>query len=136
MIDISKHFKSKDGYRFDDYVSYTSLVGLLGKIGIESSDTDYQGDSFYLLEKNEKYGYLTISWGSCSGCDALQACGDVISEIQDLFNGLERSVVWFDSFEEIKEWINNRDWEGTIEYHTGCKNFLKEFREYHLRVFS
>ena len=69
------------------YMDYENIVSCFGEIRIELHDDDYQGDERYLLEKNGKYGYIIIGFGSCSGCDWLQGCStkkekiDLILEI-------------------------------------------------------
>lgn len=58
---------------------------------------DYQGDYHYLLydKNNGEYAYLTIGYGSCSGCDWMSSMNDYgQSEAEwyavrdDLYNGL------------------------------------------------
>lgn len=122
----------KEGYFY--HPRYHDLVARLGDIQIETSDSDYQGDSFFLLTKDNKFGYLSFSWGSCSGCDILQAC-DSYEDLQSLADRLENQIIWFYSWDEIKDWVNARDWESLIDWHTGAKKFIKEFREYPVRAF-
>ena len=66
---------------------YQPIVDSFGNVLIQVDDADYQGDTRVLYEKDGKYGYLNFGWGSCSGCDALQACCN-IEEIQELINSL------------------------------------------------
>src|SRR4029078_11844002 len=55
---------------------YDLLVTCFGQIVVEVSDNDSQGDTRYLLRgPDARWGVLVNGWGSCSGCDALQACG-------------------------------------------------------------
>jgi len=135
MINIKDHFPNLDQEGYFDTPPYNIIVSLFGEVLIASHDKDYHGDSFYLLKKQDKYGYLSLSWGSCSGCDALQACNNY-DELQQLVSRLETSINWQNSFEDLQQWIKSRDWETTIEWHTGAKEFLTKFREYPLRAFK
>lgn len=93
-------------------------------------DKDYQGD-FYILYGDEggsgPFGFLNFGWGSCSGCDALQAC-DSWEEIQELYNNLESSILWFNNAKQAFDWFMNHDWDG--DYSTKEKRiFVKTARE-------
>lgn len=70
----------------------------------------YQGDYAAIVKSGNNIGFVVIGYGSCSGCDALQACDwpwwndgseetkkrfeEVDQEIRSLFEGIERSIVW------------------------------------------
>jgi len=73
----ARYFYNKDDHGWYDY---TPLISYFGHIILRVDDTDYQGDSRVLYEEGERYGYLNFGWGSCSGCDSLQAC-DTASEV-------------------------------------------------------
>ena len=134
-MDVRIEFSECEKEYYFDLPTYNQIVSKFGKIEIKSSDTDYQGSSFYLLSNQNKFGYLSISWGSCSGCDALQACSDY-TDLQNLLDRLENQVIWFDNWDEIKEWVNARDWETTVDWHTGAREFLIKFKEYPVRMFK
>ena len=94
--------------------SYGGLVGTLGvEILLQESDHDYQGDSMMLLQDGSRYGYLSFGWGSCSGCDALQAC-DSLADYEALRDGLEGSIKWFGSLPEVVGYLRGKDW--TLEF--------------------
>lgn len=135
MIDVIKEFPNVKKHGGFSRPSYFEIVSKFGNIEIQTHDKDYQGDSFYLLKRGSEYGYLAISWGSCSGCDALQAC-ESYEELQNLVSKLEVSIVWQESIEKMKDWVNARDWQGTAEWHAGATEFLKEFQEYPFRAFK
>lgn len=80
------------------------LDNVEGEIVLHIKDDDYQGDSFVLYKKDDKFGYLTFGWGSCSGCDALQAC-NTYEEIQELMDSLYNSIQWFDDYESFKNYM-------------------------------
>jgi hypothetical protein len=59
----------------------------------------YQGDYLYLLYYNGLYGFVIIGYGSCSGCDALQAC-NTQEEVDALMEDIVRNIHW-GNIEEI-----------------------------------
>lgn len=86
------------------------------KILVQVDDKDYQGDSRVLFKSGNNYGHLQFGWGSCSGCDALQACNsheDVDKLIQSLF----KSIKWFDSKSDCLTWFKTHDWQGDYSWH-------------------
>lgn len=96
-------------------------------------DSGYQGDTFALVRENGRLGYLQFGWGSCSGCDALQAAhgyGDfskneeVIKEVHELRDRLYQSIRWFDTPAECAKYMREHDWAGDYMRDTG-----KEFAE-------
>lgn len=118
----------KDSYRELPYVNYDDIVFHFGHdVLLDIHDHDYQGDSRYLLHSVEgSYGYLIFGWGSCSGCDALQAC-ETYPELDQLIDSLESSILWFASKQEALEFFSNRDWETKYEWHANeTKEFVKQ----------
>lgn len=116
-----------------DWYDYQPMLEAFGKIAIQVDDRCYQGDSRLLYDENGKIGYLIFGWGSCSGCDALQAC-DSIEEVQELCDELQDDIKWFDSKKEALEWFTTHDWEGdffssteeTNEFVQKCIEYLQE----------
>lgn len=102
---------------------YQPMLNEFGNILLQKDEQDYQGDSFIIYEKDDKYGYLTFGWGSCSGCDALQAC-NTIDEVQELMDKLYSDIKWFDSLDALKEYFEKTDW--TLKYQYSIPEF-KEF---------
>jgi len=74
---------------------YQPIVDMFGDVIIQVEDEDYQGDTWVLYKRGTRYGRLEFGWGSCSGCDVLQACGS-LDEIDQLINELYNSIEWFD----------------------------------------
>lgn len=104
---------------------YQPILDLFGNIVFQFNDSDYQGDSFLLYRKDEKYGILIFGWGSCSGCDALQACTS-FEDVDDLINELKDSIAWFSNKEMLCEYVKNKDWEAEYYYRSYAgKDFLK-----------
>lgn len=116
MVDVRKVFPNAFESVFESSwggpdVGYDDLYKQFGTPLVDVDIGSYQGDTLVVLEKEGMYGYLSFGWGSCSGCDALQACED-FDDLQELSDHLESSIKWFDSKEELKAWVNKHDWEG------------------------
>lgn len=94
---------------------YSPIVEDFGTIVIRKDDDDYQGDSRILYDNNGTIGYLRFGWGSCSGCDALQAC-DTFKDIQDLMDELRGQVMWFDSKTDALKFFETHDWQGDYDW--------------------
>ena len=90
---------------------YQPIVDAFGNIILQESDNDYQGSTWVLYQDNDKIGFLRFGWGSCSGCDALQACRS-IEEIQELMDELWQSIMWFETKAEAYKFFVEHDWEG------------------------
>lgn len=123
--------EQKDGY-FYGPCDYQPILKSIGTILIQVDEGDYQGDSMVLYKKGSKYGYLIFGWGSCSGCDALQACENM-EEIQSLIDQLHNDVKWFDSLNDLKAYFINKDWELEYLYHSdGGKEFIEKVINYQI----
>jgi hypothetical protein len=103
---------------------YQPMIESLGfEILLAVHDKDYQGDSRYLFQNESRFGILIFGWGSCSGCDSLQACGSY-EEVEDLRTQLYNSIIWFDSQFDCLSYFINHDWEGDYCWH------MEETREF------
>lgn len=92
-----------------DYYSYEDLINSFGhEVLLQKDSGDYQGDSWFLLKNGDQYGLLTFGWGSCSGCDALQAC-DSYKEVVELQSELWNSIQWFDNKEATLFYLRTKD---------------------------
>lgn len=127
-----EYYKKQQEYgSFYGPSDYQPIISSLGRILIQVDDDDYQGDSRVLLEKDGKYGLLIFGWGSCSGCDALQACENM-HDIQILIDNLSDSVKWFDSLLSLKRYINEKDWELEYSWHAReTREFIESALNYH-----
>ena len=113
-----------------DICEYQPILDEFGTILIQVDDKDYEGDSRILYLMNEKYGYLQFGWGSCSGCDSLQAC-NTMKEINDLIQELHQSIVWFDTKKECLHWFQTHDWKGEYSYrHDEQREFIDAVTAY------
>lgn len=109
---------------------YDPLLKSLGhEILLKVDDGDYQGDSRLLMRDGERYGLLIFGWGSCSGCDSLQAC-NTWQDVEELRESLASGIVWKDSAQEMLHFIQNRDWELQYSWHADeTKQFVAEASE-------
>lgn len=120
--------KAKEIYENDKFswYDYQPMLDEFGEILIQVDEEAYQGDSFLIYKNDNKYGFLTFGWGSCSGCDALQAC-DTIDEVQELMDRLHNAIIWFDSLQELKCYISDYSIV-ELQWYFYSDTF-KEFRE-------
>ena len=123
--------RAEDVYAKGDgcWYDYQPMLNEFGDIVIQEDQDDYQGDSFLIYKVDDRYGYLNFGWGSCSGCDALQACNN-INEVQKLMDELYDSIQWFDSLAELKIYFADTDWWLKHEYYLDeFKTFLERVKE-------
>lgn len=110
MKDIREVYPDSEAYgSFWASGDYTPMLESLGQIVARADQNDYQGDSMVLFRDGSRFGYLVFGWGSCSGCDALQACGSY-EEIDSLRASLSESIRW-GTAQEIREYLEQKDWE-------------------------
>lgn len=110
-------------YGFGDYRS--DLIDTFEhEVLVEADDDEYQGSSVVLLRDGDRYGVLVFGWGSCSGCDALQAC-DTVEEATELRDELHRSILWFD-LDEARRYITEHDWKGDWLHPATVSQFVAE----------
>jgi hypothetical protein len=93
---------------------YDPMIMSIGRVLVQWDEDDYQGDTVALIERDGQYGILIFGWGSCSGCDALQAC-DSYQEIDDLRRELFDATRW-GTADEIIAWVHDHDWNGSFLY--------------------
>jgi thioredoxin-related protein len=113
--------------RYDGLNAYEDIIDTFEyETILQVDDQDYQGDSRILLKDGDRYGLLIFGWGSCSGCDALQAC-ETIEELDSLQESLYNSIIWYDSANEMYDFLKNRDWEvQSCWYRQETKDFLQK----------
>lgn len=98
---------------YSDLWEYDPIIESFGDVLLKVDDNDCQGDSRAIIKSGDRYGWLQFGWGSCSGCDALQACCSY-DEVDDLIERLRGDIRWFDSLGELKTYFEEKDWE--VEY--------------------
>ena len=119
--------KLKEFYTFKDYDDegflyetskpndYTDLFKILDEsivLVLTEECGHYQGDYYclFLNKDTDEYGYLCFGYGSCSGCDAFQACNGE-SDYQELAERLASEIIWKNK-QEMYGFLHDRDWEG------------------------
>ena len=66
----------------------------------------YQGDYAVILKEDDTLGFVVIGYGSCSGCDALEACNSN-EEYRELMHSVIQSIYW-GTQEELLSKINDK----------------------------
>lgn len=95
------------------------------EILLQVDDSDYQGDSRLIYRNGDQYGMLIFGWGSCSGCDSLQAC-ESMKEIAELRDSLHGQIKW-DSLRGLHDYITGKDWELEYSWHADeTKDFVEK----------
>ena len=64
---------------------------------------------FALMRSGARYGILIFGWGSCSACDALQACRNW-EEVAALRDDIARGIRWFESAGDALAYVREHDW--------------------------
>lgn len=107
----------RDELPFIPPYDYSPILDELGKNILQVDDDDYQGDSRVLLRQSTPpawdpplYGILIFGWGSCSGCDALQACNSY-EDLDALIDQMRAKVIWGTKPQTIA-FLKGHDWEG------------------------
>lgn len=125
-IDVRELYPEDECYWSD----YQPMLDAFGNIAVQVDDDDYQGDSRVLYDINGKIGFLRFGWGSCSGCDALQAC-DSLEEVQELCDSLQGQIKRFDNKQHALEWFMQHDWYGDYDWREDeTAEFVKKCIEY------
>lgn len=113
--DIIKNFKYDYGvYTLDDHsVAYEDLVKLLYppvEWFFERYEGEYQGD-FYMLGKDKggNWYFFQRGYGSCSGCDALEAANNE-GDMVELLEKMEGEVKVFPTKAAMLEYARKFDW--------------------------
>src|SRR3972149_1632378 len=94
-------FKDEQGDTIDE-VSYEDLVKLVFddvEWFYEEYEGDYSGDFYMLGKKGEQYYFLTMAYGSCSGCDILKGI-ETEAELEELLEKI-KDVVFVKNKEEM-----------------------------------
>jgi hypothetical protein len=108
---------------FDTPCDYGPIIRSFGEVLVQVDDEDWSGDTRVLLRNGDRYGFLSFGWGSCSGCDALQAC-DSYQDVDQLIGEMENDIKWFDTLAESQAYIaNDAERQGSYYYH--CEDWAK-----------
>lgn len=115
--------------KFDSYRDLPKRWGF--DVLVWEEEHSYQGDTLAVLRDGSRVGFMTFGWGSCSGCDALQAC-HTAKDYAELASQLRGSIQWHDSLAALREAMDARDWEAS---HINAK-LVRRFRETLAKVVS
>jgi hypothetical protein len=125
-----KYYEDDEETYFSHPFDYSPIIENIGNVIIRVKDKDYQGSTRLLLEKDECYAIFVYRWGSCSGCDTLQACKSY-ENVQKIMDNFNKRVEWKNKEEivsQIKsEWLNkeNLDWHEEEEL-----DFISQLKEW------
>ena len=126
MKDIKQVYPSSFEEWFSGISDYGPLIESFEyEVLLQVDDDDYQGDTRLLFKNGSKIGYLNFGWGSCSGCDALQACSSY-DEVDELRSHLYESIKW-ETKSDMLKYFETHDWEGDYSWHQEeKKRFISE----------
>ena len=117
----------EDDYWFGAY-GYQPIIDYLAGgsefVLLQVDEADYQGDSYVVMGTSidRPVEFLNFGWGSCSGCDALQAC-DSFEELDVLIGELQRDIVSYNSGYDLLQALTATD----HRYHWYVDAFKNEF---------
>lgn len=101
----------------NNYPSYETIVNSWGHEVLAFETTGfYQGDHEVLFSDSEgRYGFLVVGYGSCSGCDLLEAIiphsyteTQDWTEVDTFRNDLEGEIRWFDTAEDALTFLRSK----------------------------
>jgi hypothetical protein len=92
-----------EGFDYFYPPTYAALLNKIGRVVLCESFGSYDGDYYVLFQSRDQYGYLTFSYGSCSGCDALEAC-EAQEDVDRLQERLAASTKW-GTAKDVVEWF-------------------------------
>ena len=108
-----------------EWVGYLDLVEAAGLMVLESESVgSYQGEEYVLVRDLEstKFGVLNYGYGSCSGCDLLEAAKSV-KDLEDIRDGFRNAVELFDSPKDLLARIEDPKW--IDDFYDKPDNFAK-----------
>jgi hypothetical protein len=93
--------------------SYDPIIArIVPDVFVREDVGSYQGDTFVFgRDLGGVWVWLEIGWGSCSGCDALQACSTV-KDVAELAQSISSGAKRFDHLAEALDYFQNHDWKG------------------------
>lgn len=105
--------KAEDNYGDLDYDDIVRSMGV--EIVKRKELGSYHGDIVYLVRQGQREGVLVVGYGSCSGCDALQAAmGDSddidswLGDVEALRDQLQASILWPAEDRSLIDTLNQR----------------------------
>lgn len=95
--------------------NYQPIINFFGKVVGQVDEQNYSGDSFVLYQRESGYAVLIFGWGSCSGCDALQACHSM-SDIAEVIDFLSGQVREFATAADVIAYFDDNSRENEYQY--------------------
>lgn len=111
-------------------LDYRTLMDIVGNVIVQKNLGGCPSDFYMLLyDKKSETPYGVIGWGlrTCSGCDALQACGFNVDRIVELLFSLRDDIMW-KTGDELLAWINAPARKNDVFHFVdkkGFKSFLR-----------
>lgn len=98
--------------QYDDLPTYREIVASW-RYDILTFETigSWQGDHLVLLKDGDAFGFLSIGYGSCSGCDFLQGLyftPNAQAEVERYAARLREGIYW-GSREDVAAYVNDSD---------------------------
>ena len=96
-----------DGTDFEqDEIGYGDVVDSFGfHVILTERFGTWEGDIVTVLKDDDnRYGFLVIGFGSCSGCDTIQGIRTVPT-LKSFAMGLYRDIRWFDNMTGLAAWL-------------------------------
>lgn len=109
----------------EDYHYFDSIETV-----VRTDEGSYQGDSIILLKRWNEYYIANWGWGSCSGCDALEASNDNADSLAELVLDYQSSITpKLDSEEAVlvyieKEKVNSYNKEMLHNFEIEVKKYF------------
>ena len=129
-VDVRELYPGENERGYFYVFDYDPMVEAFGKVAVREDIGSYQGDTLVMYDNGGRIGFLVFGWGSCIGCDALQACNNM-DEVQKLCDALQRDIKWFDSKDEALKWAKEKDWETEWYWYYGeAQEFTKKVIDY------
>lgn len=127
MVDAKTLYPDRFREAYDWVDDYTPIIESFGTVLVRADDEGYEGDTFALVQASDgRFGVVTIGWGSCTGCDALQACKSY-ADVDEVISDIARGARWFATTEEAKRHIaDDSARSGGFEYHSPAWGKFKE----------
>ena len=93
--------------------SYEQLVASLGlETLLREADDGYSGSTYMIVREpdTDRVGFLTFSWGSCSGCDDVEGA-NTYEDAENIRAGLRDEINWAESRAALRAWIDTAAWD-------------------------
>lgn len=107
-----------------DWIEELTYERMFDSFGLETfahrAIGSYQGDYFYIFHDPETdlYGFVTVGYGSCSGCDALLAAEGDYEQLAELRQAIFDTILW-GTARQVVDYLEAKDEENDWRYYDG-----------------